>query len=73
MKGKVEYKYKWWRNDGETGKTKKVKKRHKEALKECAEERIAEMMGRGFTSGELCLRITDKEEGMEYKGWWRVV
>ena len=63
--------YRWWRDSG-----KNIKPEHVEALEERAEERIQEMMGQGFTSGELTdnIHMTDKdsEDGVEYTGHWEV-
>ncbi len=63
--------YRWWR-DGET----EIKPEHIAALEERADDRIAEMTGQGYTSGELNdnIRMTDDdpEDGVEYTGWWEV-
>ena len=60
--------YRWWRKKGD------IKPEHIEALKESAEERIAEMRAQGFLHGELHdnIRMTEKdgEDGVEYTGWW---
>ena len=67
----ITYTYRWWR-DGEN----EIKPEHIEALEERADERIAEMMGKGYTSGELYDNIhmtdDDPEDGVEYSGWWDV-
>jgi hypothetical protein len=61
--------YRWWR-DSEN----EIKPEHIPALEECAEERIDEMMGQGFTSGDMHDNIhmtdNDPEDGIEYTGWW---
>ena len=61
--------YRWWNNDLES-----ISPEHQAALDETAEERIAEMLKEGYTSGELCDNIhmldTDPEDGIEYSGWW---
>jgi len=61
--------YRWW-TDGD------INPAHIEALEESAEDRIFEMITRGFTSGELRNYIRmpadDSEGGVEYSGWWKV-
>jgi len=63
--------YRWWR-DGEN----EIKPEHIVALEERADERIAEMMAQGYTSGELNDHIRmsdgDPEDGVEYTGWWEM-
>lgn len=63
--------YRWWR-----GGENEIKPEHIEALEERADERIAEMMAQGYTSGELNDHIhmtdDDPEDGVEYRGWWDV-
>lgn len=63
--------YRWWRADG-----KEIKKEHIGALEESAEERIAEMRTKGFTSGDLHDNVhmtdDDPEDGIEYTGWWDI-
>ena len=44
--------YRWWHHENHN-----IKPEHVEALEEHAEERIAEMMGQGYVSGELYLEI----------------
>jgi hypothetical protein len=62
--------YRWWRNEGE------IKPEHIPALEERADDRIAEMLKEGYTSGELNdhIRMTDDdpEDGVEYQGWWEL-
>jgi hypothetical protein len=62
----------FWRREGDN----EIKPEHVEALEERANERIAEMIGQGYTSGELNdnIRMTDDdpEDGVEYSGWWEV-
>lgn len=68
---KINIVYRWWR-DGEN----EIKPSHIPALEETAEKRIHEMMGEGYTSGELNDNIymddDDPEDGIEYTGWWEV-
>lgn len=63
--------YRWWRNDKH-----EIKPDHIPALEERADELIAEMMGEGYTIGELNDNIymtdDDPKDGVEYKGWWQV-
>lgn len=63
--------YRWWR----VGAT-EIKPAHVLELEDRADERIAEMMAQGYTSGELndYIRTTpdDPEDGVEYTGWWVV-
>lgn len=68
--------YQWSRS--ESGKS--IKPEHVEALEESAEDRIAKMMGDGYTSGDLLDNIfmTDddgedgNQDGIEYSGWWKI-
>ena len=61
--------YRWW-TDGD------INPDHIEALEESAEDRIFEMITRGFTCGELHDNIhmidDDPIGGVEYSGWWEV-
>jgi hypothetical protein len=63
--------YRWWRGDKKT-----IEPEHVEALEESAQNRIAEMMADGYTSGELNdnINMTDKDPygGVEYSGYWEV-
>ncbi len=63
--------YRWWRDGGGA-----VKPEHVPALEERADERIAEMMAEGYTSGELLDNIhmaeDDPEDGVAYRGWWEL-
>lgn len=63
--------YRWWRS----GKL-KINPDHVPTLEEKADERIAEMMAQGFTSGELHDHIhmtaKDPENSIEYSGYWEV-
>ncbi|OQA09856.1 MAG: hypothetical protein BWY66_00395 [bacterium ADurb.Bin374] len=70
MKREKTISYQWWRDSGED-----IDPSHVEALAESAENRIAEMMKKGYPSGVLCDNIcsgTDDEDGVEYSGWWEV-
>jgi hypothetical protein len=80
--------YRWWRYDeygikqkdvidSETETIKNcIIQEHIEALEESAEDRIFEMITRGFTCGELHDNIhmidDDPIDGVEYSGWWEV-
>jgi len=63
--------YRWWRSNKQ-----EIKPEHVEALEETADDRIAEMLNEGCTSGELNDNIhmtdDDPEDGVEYTGWWEV-
>lgn len=63
--------YRWWRSGGQD-----IKPEHVPALEERADERIAEMLTEGYSSGELNDNIhmteDDPEDGIEYSGWWEV-
>jgi hypothetical protein len=65
--------YRWWRGD-----KKNIRPDHVDALKESAEERIAQMTNDGYTSGELFGVVSiqgDKKKtdaAIEYTGWWEV-
>jgi len=65
----VTLKYRWWREGG-------IRPAHVEALEEEATQRSKEMMGQGFTSGELYANVLvdakDTDGGVEYRGWWEV-
>ncbi len=67
MKRTITIHYKW---------TGKIRPEHEEALAETAEERIFEMLSKGYTSGELIDYIrmddSDPEDGREYHGWFEV-
>lgn len=69
MKGKFVITYSWNRVDGQP-----VKEEHVEALEESAWDRVNEMAGDGYTSGELNAHIhmteSDPEDGVHYRGWW---
>lgn len=67
-------KYHWTCDDIE-----KIPEKHKEALTEDAEERIFKMIKEGYNQGELNTSVRfgkevvpeeDKEEGLNYSGWW---
>ena len=64
--------YNWWHDDHDLGGP--IDEKHAEVLEETAMERIHEMMGKGFTSGELNDNIrmhdSDPEDGISYRGWW---
>lgn len=64
--------YRWWR----PGLYEKIIPAHVPALEENAENRIGEMMAQGHTSGDLSDNIVmtddDPEDGVEYRGWWKV-
>ncbi|MCK5610450.1 hypothetical protein KAR91_51735 [Candidatus Pacearchaeota archaeon] len=66
---KTEISYNWRRVNDED-----IIPEHVEALEEAAQNRIAEMLNQGFTSGELLDTIhmthSDPENGVEYHGWW---
>lgn len=58
-----------------------IPEKHKEALKEDADDRINEMINEGFTSGELNTSVRygknvvpqeDEDDGLTYSGWWSV-
>ena len=67
---KITITYRWWNDLDE------INDDHVNALDESAMKRINEMMLDGYTSGELHDNIymhdTDPEEGIFYKGWWKV-
>lgn len=68
MKRELTISYNWSRDDG-----KEIKPDHVEALEESAMNRIQDMMGEGYTSGELSDNIImddDDGDGIEYSGWW---
>jgi len=66
---KITIVYRWFRSG-----SKDIKPEHIEALNESAQERIWEMIGKGYKSGELNdnIRMTDDDglDGVEYLGWW---
>ena len=53
-----------------------IKPEHIEALQETADDQIAVMMAKGFTSGDLHDNIhmtdDDPEGGIDYSGWWDI-
>ena len=63
--------YRWWKPD----KT-DIKPEHIGALEETADDHIAKMMAKGFTSGDLHDNIhmtdDDPEGGIDYSGWWDI-
>ena len=63
--------YRWWRDDGQD-----IEPEHVQALEESADSRIAEMLGEGYSCGELQdnIRMTDDDpdDGVEYSGWWKI-
>lgn len=71
MKGKIVLGYEWWNTQNPKAE---IKENHREALKETAEDRIAEMVSQGYTSGELMDNIhfdeSDGDDGIEYRGSW---
>lgn len=59
-----------------------IPEKHKDALKEDAEDRIFEMIKQGYYQGELNTSVRygknivteeDEEDGLTYSGWWSVV
>jgi len=55
--------------------------KHKEALKEDAEERISKIIQEGYIEGELVTTVRfgkdivpeeDEKEGISYSGWWKM-
>jgi len=63
----ITIRYRWWREKGT------ILPEHVNALEEAALERIQEMMGKGFVSGELNDSISMKRrKDVEYSGHWEV-
>ena len=76
MEAKIEIMYRWICDDFPT-----IPEKHKEALKEDAENRIFEMIKEGYHQGELSTSVRfgqdiveeeHKEDGLNYSGWWSV-
>lgn len=71
MKGKISLNYEWWNAQDPK---KEIPNKYKEALKETAEDHIFEMVGKGYTEGDLIDHIhfndEDGEDGVEYRGSW---
>lgn len=72
MKTKINY---YW----ECEQVEIIPEKHKEALKEDAVNRIAEMVKEGFSEGELHTTVRygkdivpeeDEDDGLTYSGWW---
>ena len=57
--------FRWWLNGA-----RQINPDHAEDLKESAISRIAEMVERGYTSGELCADFD--EDAIEYHGYWEI-
>lgn len=57
--------YRWW-NANHT----EIKGSHFADLEENATERIKQMVGEGYYSGELHAVCYDGDEEIEYTGWW---
>ena len=58
-----------------------IPEKHREALKDNALERICEMIGEGYASGELNTAVRfgedevpeeDGDYGLTYSGWWGI-
>jgi hypothetical protein len=68
--GNLTYTFRWWRPGGQA-----IAVKHCDALKETAQSRIAEMIGKGYREGELndFIRLDDADppDGVEYRGWWQ--
>lgn len=74
MKMQLKINYYWTCDEGI-----EIPEKHKEALKEDAEARIFEMIKEGYNQGELNTNVRfgkdivpeeDKDNGLEYSGWW---
>lgn len=72
--GKIIINYYWNCDEGI-----KIPEKHKEALKEDAEDRIFEMIREGYYSGELITSVRygkdivpeeNEDDGLNYSGWW---
>lgn len=63
--------YRWWRGDD-----KEIREEHVSLLEEGADNRIHEMIAKGYTCGELNDNIyiddDDPKDGVEYRGWWKM-
>lgn len=71
MKRKITISYNWW-NSSETNA--EIPPEHQDALEEKAQDRIAEQMTEGNTSGQLLDNISmlesDGDDGVDYQGHW---
>jgi hypothetical protein len=75
MERQITISYNWTCNKGI-----KIPEKHREVLAEDAEKRIFEMIGEGYTSGELHTYVRygkdevpeENEDGLSYSGWFSI-